>query len=237
MTDGQISTKGAARVARRIGGALAIAALAFLASPALATSITVTFSGVITGVSDSTDQGALSGSNLVAGTSTFTGSFTYDSAASASFQAPGIAVYPTGTLTMVVDGVHTFTAKSPSLTLRNDDPNFNDRIDVSAGNQANNTFPFVFNPNDNLFRFTLHDSSRTVFADESLPTSLALASFDPNRFDGIFVRTDLDRQNSKLWTLSGAITSLQVTVPEPSVSGLLLAALGLGGFAGVRRRG
>jgi hypothetical protein len=223
-----------ARVARSLTAA---GLLALAATPAAATTVTVTFSGVVSGVTDSTDQGALSGSNIVAGVSTFSGGFSFDSAAPPQFQSPGFGQYPGGTLTLVIDGVHVFSGANPSVAIWNDHSTFFDRFNVSPSNSSDSTFPFLFNQNDNLFRLTLQDSTSSVFSDASLPTSLDLADFD-QRFDGFFVRTDLDRQNGKLWILSGEITSLSVSLPEPSASGLLVvpAALLVASLTGRRLR-
>ena len=61
--------------------------------------------------------------------------------------------------------------------------------------------------------------------DGSLPDEgdLELANFSTRQ---LFIRTDLDRANNKLWTISGTITSLSVSsTPEPGKTALLFLAL------------
>jgi hypothetical protein len=77
-----------------------------------------------------------------------------------------------------------------------------------------------------VFNVSLSDSDATVFADDSLPAVLPpLAAFEEASFRIEFGSGD---------SLNGTITAL--VVPEPRTYALLLAGLGLLGFAAGRRR-
>lgn len=211
--------------------AIALGLSLLTAGPAAALTITLTFSGTIGGVSDNT--GALVGSNIVAGSSTFSGTFVYDSSAAPTFVSSFAAVYPGGPLTLTIDGAHTFFEASPgNFRVQNDDENFHDTFEFFENSGA--TFPFTANPNDQLLRVSFRDSTNAVFSDQSLPNSLDLGDFDTRE---LFIRTDLDRAAGQLWTISGTVTSLSVTVPEaPANLAALLLAAALGLRSCARRR-
>lgn len=207
---------------------LCVVAIEFSGFTANATVILVSFGGTINGVSDNT--GSLAGSNIVANVSTFTGSFTYDTASSALSQGATVASYPGGPLVVTIDGSHAFSDADQQVRVWNDDPSFQDRFE-SVPNGAPPVFPFAYNVNDNLFRVSLGDPTATALANTSLPTSLSLTDFATR---DLFIRTDLDRAAGQLWSISGRLTSLTFTVvPEPGTA--LLIGLGVAGLAATRR--
>ena len=137
----------------------------FAGTSARALQITVTFSGTIDGAGDNT--GALTGSNITSA-STFTGSFSYDSASAPTVQGANAALYPSGPFEITIDGQHVFQATVPlNFRIQNDDPNFYDTFEFFANSGA--TFPFTYNPNDQLLRVSLRDSTNSVFSDTSSP--------------------------------------------------------------------
>ena len=224
----------------RLRSLLGILLLFATASTAQAGPIIVTMSGKIGGVFDNTTS--LDGSGIANG-STFTATFSYELLTVPNFSFDNgttqAAYYQTGPFSLTIDGTHTFTANPTSeIRIINDDPNFHDRLDAwpDLSLSANVSFPFAFNPNDNLLRLSLEDASRSVFNDGSLPDvslfNLPLSSFSRRE---LFIRTDLDRSTGKLWVISGTITSMSAQqAPEPSIPALL--AFGALTYCRCRRR-
>ncbi len=179
----------------------------------------------------SDDTGSLVGSNITAETSTFTGAFSYDSSSAPTGQSANAAIYPSGPFEITIDGTHVFQAPVPlTFRIQNDDVNFFDTFEFFTTGGA--VLPFPYNPNDEFIRVSVRDATDSVFSDTSLPTNLNLADFSTRE---LFIRTDLDRAAGQLWIVSGQITSLSTTVPEPASA--LLLAFATVALAGARRLG
>ncbi len=185
-----------------------------LTLPAAAQTVIGTFAGTVRAVTDTTDETPLAGSGIVGNVSTFTGTISYEPDATKTQDGGNlIAAYRPASISVTIDGTHTFSSIDTTVVMRNDSSSFDDRIDFDFTSGVSS--PFAVS-GDQLFRVTLEDSSRQVFSGTGLPTALNFGNFTDGE---LFFRTDFDRDNNKLWIISGDVTSFSATlsaVPEPS---------------------
>lgn len=185
------------------------------------------FSGTITGVTD--PSGKLAGTGITAGTSSFTGEFSYDPGALAYASSADTASYLGVSFQVTIDGSFDLADSPPVVTIGND-LSIGDVFFIGSHN-AIDTFELPLLDVNEVF-IDLIDSVGTLFGSTALPDSLAPADFDFLRFA---IRA-IDQNNSAGgYGIDGTIDTLtRVTVPAPGALGLLLA--GLAALATLRMR-
>ncbi len=188
--------------------------------------LTYNYSGTIISVSDTTN--ILTGSGITSGSSTFTGSFTYDSKSPATFMTTDFANYLTGDLSLKFDDNINYFGAMAEIQVNNDSF-FSDRF--SSISQAPSVFETPAGDRANNFQIELIDNTNSVFSSTALPDSLNLSAFTTARVD---VRSFyLDGTN---YLITGSIDTLTEisSVPIPATIGLFGA--GLMGLFGLARR-
>ena len=164
----------------------------------------------------------------------FTGSFTYDPSATEIPGAPG-QFNAVSAISATVSGLTYQSTTNPSLrdiTVTNGttDSFVLNTYDYSIGDQYN-TGPTIGVLTPYFLYLDLSDTTGQAFADQSLPGTLSLASFNQSTF--YFNWLDFPNGESEV-TAYGALSSLHATgvgaIPEPSTAalvGMALAGVGL----------
>ena len=193
-------------------------------TPARATIVTLDFSGTINSVSDG--AGTLTGTGIAAGTSTFSGSFSYDTGAGVIGSQPNATGYTGGLFSVTIDGTYVLSDDPSVITITDDFGTLNRDGFFIGSSGAANQYDLPVN-NSYQFFINLFDSSATAFNSTALPASLSLAQFDTATFSVVEVSGGYD--------VDGVIQSLTVRkVPEPET--VLIFAVGLLAIPFLRRR-
>jgi hypothetical protein len=206
--------------------------VAFSPHTSLANIISVDFSGTINSVAD--NAGVLSGLGIVAGTSTFTGSFSYDTAAGALGSNANTATYSGMTFSVLIDGSIVLTDNPSVITISNDLPGFNrDGFFIGSSGSTFDRFDLPVSSGLNQFFLNLFDSSSGLYNSTALPNALSLAQFDTALFSVVGVGS-----GGVDYDIDGVIDTLSsqpsVSIAEPG--SLLLLGVGVLNFVWLRRR-
>ena len=215
-----------------IAFAVGLTVLFGLAGRSLATPVTYSFSGNIVGTA------GLSAFNLG---DTISGTFTYDPAATDTVPGdPNVGIYnqPYSLNMSVNSGAYLATAGQHESIVLNDSTTKSfgktvDSFDAFSSKLRGGTPSGAMVDGLELIDMGLIflDYTHTLYTDDSLPTSLSLASFDSLQFRLGFGPSAPGSLPTNV--VIGTISTLQ-TVPEPST--LLLLGSGLAGLGFVRRR-
>lgn len=165
---------------------------------------------------------------------TLTGSYTFESTTAArAGSTSNSAVYDAlSNINFDINGYTGASSGAPEIQVDND-PGlpFHDRYAVVSRVSDGLIAADVNGNAATFFGFRMDDSTDTVFSDAlTLPTSLLLSSFDVNGFFMFF--SNPSTQDG--FSISGHLTALDTTVPEPTSMLLLLS--GLAGGAISRRK-
>lgn len=198
--------------------------LVFLtAASAYAVPVTYNFSGYIDSVQiyDTSSTVGSTVNNIVAGTSTFSGTISYDTLATATVSGSSYAIYPGIDFSITIDSVYSFSADAPEAFVLDPFDRFSMQETSSVTSDIIADYMF----------FALTDASKAALNGTSLPTSMELANLlDLNGWDGIIISNDSPSglgSTSQSYIVSGPITSI---TPVPEASTLLLFAMGLTGM-------
>ena len=214
---------------------IATLSMVLFVNTAYCTLVTGQFSGIITSVSD--PGGVLNGSNITANSSTFTGTFSYDTSTSPKTSSQTWAIYSGANLSITIDSTYDLFPNNNSCQIEtyNDDWMAGDEI-IFREYSYSDSFP----DNEKYKHITLYmqDTSMTAFSDISLPFALDLADFG---FTGISISGATN--DNRYYDISGDITSLSTiieprlsTIATPIPGAVWLLASGLAVLIGHRRK-
>jgi hypothetical protein len=202
--------------------------------------VTFQFSGTVTGVFDTT--GFMASNGIQENTSTFTGSFSYDSDMVSASPYSFAKDYLGANFSITIDGSFDFFVNSPENTeLYVSDSNdvggyIEDGLQITAY-KPNVTFP-VFSGEQPSFtteviELILNDSTGNAMTNALLPTTIDLSNFD---LATIYITASTPPgEEFCTYSIDGTITSLTTTV-VPIPGALWLLGSGLITFIGLRRK-
>lgn len=199
--------------------------------------ITLRYEALVTNafsIGDQSNIAAIS-AGIVAGTTTVSGTFSYDTEDPGTSVSPTFQMFRSDAISITVDlpsFTRSYVPPDTSIRLYNNDNTDSDLLRVRG------TSPFVGTGLTEFLNLTLFDETQTAFSElSSLPSLLDLADFSATRIDFAID----DRENNRrlgLYGFDAQITSLTELTPVPLPAALPLFAGGLGLLAllGWRRK-